>query len=91
MNFKIKQLWLERIPNEIYLDNLVTKYDYKKKDYNIIPVIGEYDDPFNQSQELLTLPLNCEGNTIIYGSSDSGKDELLETLVYSIITNYVTN
>lgn len=91
MNFKIKQLWLERIPNEIYLDNLVTKYNYKKKDYNIIPIIGEYDDPFNQSQELLTLPLNCEGNTIIYGSSDSGKDELLETLVYSIITNYVTN
>lgn len=91
MKFKVNQLWLERIPNEIYIDSLVKKYNYKKKNYNIIPIIGEYDDPFNQSQGLLTLPLNCEGNAIIYGISDSGKDELLETLVYSIITNYDTS
>lgn len=91
MKFKVNQLWLERIPNEIYIDNLVKKYNYNKKKYNIIPIIGEYDDPFNQSQGLLTLPLNCEGNAIIYGVSDSGKDELLETLVYSIITNYDTS
>ena len=51
-------------------------------------VIGEYDDPDNQSQNLLTLPLSENGNTIIFGSSGSGKELMLSSILYSAITTY---
>ena len=88
MNFKIRQLWMDKISNYIYINNLVKKYNYAKEDYIINPVIGEYDDPGNQMQGLLTLPITIGGNALIYGMVDSGRDELLQSLVYSIITTY---
>ncbi len=89
-NFKETQLWLDRIPNIIFVDDLKRKYNYQKENYIINPVIGEYDNPANQSQHLLTLPLSQEGNTIIYGMAGSGKEDLLTSFVYSAITTYVT-
>ena len=59
--------------------------------YIINPVIGEYDNPANQSQHLLTLPLSKEGNTIIYGMAGSGKEDLLSAICYSCITTYTTD
>ncbi len=88
---KTKQLWLDRIPNQILINNLIKKYNFNKSSYILNPVIGEYDDPTNQSQNLLTLPLSSEGNAIIYGMPDSGKDEFLQSLVYSTIITYSTN
>jgi len=90
-NLNIRQLWLERIPNDIFIGNLMKKYNFTKEQYNINPIIGEYDDPSEQKQGLLTLPITKEGNTLLYGMSDSGKDEFLQTLVYSLITTYDTN
>ena len=54
-------------------------------------MIGEYDDPTNQTQGLLTLNISEFGNAIIYGISESGKDELLQTMIYSLITNHDSN
>ncbi|MBQ2872657.1 MAG: type VII secretion protein EssC [Bacilli bacterium] len=88
LNLKIRQLWREKIPGVIYLKNLVKKYNYSKENFNINPVIGEYDDPSNQSQGLLTLPITKEGNVLIYGMADSGRDEFLQSFVYSIINTY---
>lgn len=88
MNFKINQLWMEKISNFIYLNNLINKYNFKKEPYIINPIIGEYDDPENQMQGVLNLPITTGGNVLIYGMADSGRDELLQGLVYSIITNY---
>lgn len=90
-NIKIRQLWLDKIPNQILLNNIIKKYNFIKTPYNINPVIGEYDDPTNQSQGLLTLPLTEEGSAIIYGMPDSGKDEFLQSLVYSTILTYSTS
>ena len=84
----VRQLWLDRIPNKIYINDLAKKYNYQKVDYNINPIFGEYDDPTNQSQYILTLNFSADGNTIIYGMNDSGKDELIQSLVYSMLTNY---
>jgi len=81
-----KQLWLDSIPETIYIEQLRKKYCVKSEVNNINPVIGEYDDPFNQRQEVLNLPLSRDGNTIIYGNADSGKETLLSTIVYDIIT-----
>lgn len=90
-NIKINQLWLDRIPNVIFINELIKKYNYQKENYIINPVIGEYDNPSNQSQHLLTLPLSKDGHTIIYGMVDSGKEDLLSTIVYSCITTYSSN
>ncbi|MEG2321968.1 MAG: type VII secretion protein EssC [Bacilli bacterium] len=87
-NIHTEQLWLDQIPDVILVKNLKTKYQYVKKNYNINPIIGEYDDPFNQQQHLLTLPLSKDGNVIIYGAVGSGKENLLTTIIYSTITEY---
>jgi len=84
----VKQLWLERIPNIIFHDNLKIKYAHQKQNFVLNPIIGEYDAPEIQKQGILTLPLTKEGNTVIYGISGSGKENLLLTIMYSLITNY---
>ena len=85
---EIDQLWLENIPGVIYVDNLKEKYGYHAVKNKLNPIIGEYDDPDNQRQDLLTLPLSDEGNTIIYGIGGSGKELMLTSLIYSIITGH---
>ena len=84
---KMGQLWLDPIPENIYIKDIREKYK-KKEEANIInPVIGEYDDPTNQKQDIATIKFNEAGNTIIYGNAESGKETLLSTMVYDIINN----
>ena len=85
----VRQLWLDAIPAVILLDELRKKYNYKKENFILNPVIGEYDVPSKQSQYLLTLPLSENGNTLIYGAAGSGKEDTLSTIVYSLMTTYV--
>ena len=87
-NVSIKQLWLDKIPALIYLDKLTEKYGYVHKPFNLNPVIGEFDDPFNQRQGILTLPLTDDGNAIVYGSAGSGKEQMLNAIIYNTITNH---
>ena len=87
-NIVIPQLWLDRIPDVIFTEELKKKYNYEIKQNKLELVIGEYDDPDNQSQNLLTLPLSENGNTIIFGSSGSGKELMLSSILYSAITTY---
>ncbi len=89
--FKTRQLWLDRIPNDILIQDLYKKYNFAKERFIINPPIAEYDDPENQMQGLLTIPLTKDGNVIIYGNSDSGKDEFLSSLVYSMLMTYDTS
>jgi len=91
MNFKLRQLWMDKISENIYINNLVKKYNYVKENFIINPVIGEYDDPSEQKQGLLTVPITKGGNLLLYGLTDSGRDEFLQSFVYSIITNYDTS
>ncbi len=85
---KIQKLWLSSIPEIIYLDDLKEKYDYVAKPYEINPIIGEYDNPSNQTQGLLTVNLTNVGSALIYGISGSGKENLLTTLITSICTEH---
>ena len=78
-----KPLWLEKLPGEILIDSLITKYRYQKEPFVINPIIGEYDIPSMQEQKLLTLPITEVGNTLIYGMAGSGKENLISTIVYS--------
>ncbi len=87
-NIKIKKLWLDKIPEFIYVDNLIQKYKFEKSPYNINPIIGEYDDPSTQNQFALNVPMSDLGNVIIYGSAGSGKENFLTSLIYSCMVSY---
>ena len=87
-NLKSDKLWLEKILPDIYVDKLVQKYNYHEEAYKLNPIIGEFDDPNNQRQDLLTINLTNDGNTSIYGSSGSGKELLFSSMIYSLITNH---
>ena len=87
-NIKIEQLWLDKIPDVIYVEELKRKYHYQIKKNDINPIIGEYDDPDNQSQNLLTLPLSRDGNTIVFGAGGTGKELMLTSIIYSSITTH---
>ena len=83
----VNQLWLNKIGAFIKVEALKNKYNYQK-DIMINPVIGEFDDPVNQQQHLLTLPISELGNTLIYGIPGSGKELVLTTTIYSCVTTY---
>ncbi len=87
-NIKADPLWLENIPETIYIKDIKEKYSIKPIKNNIDPVIGEYDDPYNQQQGIVSLKLSTEGNAIIFGNAESGKETLLSTMVYDTITTY---
>ena len=86
LNIKAKPLWLSKISPEIYVENVETMFEYKENKFVLNPLIGMYDDPNNQYQGLVTMPLSSDGNSLIYGSSGSGKELLLTTMIYSLIT-----
>ena len=88
--FTYHQLWLDNIPEIIYYDDIIKKYGVKFNKYDINPVIGEYDNPRNQSQGYVTLPITRDGNTFIMGSGRSGKNTLLSSMIYSIITSHTS-
>ncbi len=85
-NLVAKKLWLDKIPAEIFVTNLVRKYAFMAKPWEIKAVIGELDDPNNQRQDLLLLDFNEGGNTLIYGVS--GKEIMLSSIIYSLIINH---
>lgn len=87
-NVNTKSLWLDPIPAFIYVDKLEEKYSAKDCGMTLAPVIGEYDDPFNQKQGVLTIPFTQDGNCLVYGSTGNGKTTLLTTLCYSLIKNH---
>lgn len=86
---KIKPLWLDPIPAVILVDNIKTKYRISDTGgYTLNPVIGEYDDPARQRQNILRLPLSAEGNVVVYGAAGSGKTTFLTTMFYSLMSEH---
>ena len=84
-----RKLWLDKIPDEIFVTNLMRKYSFIPAAWDIKAIIGEYDDPSNQKQNLLTLDFNNGCNTLIYGVS--GKEIMLSSIIYSLIINHTSN
>lgn len=87
-NIQVRPLWLEPIAAEIFVENLRAKYGHTEETYKLNPIIGEYDDPANQRQCLLSLPLFNEGNAIVYGTAGNGKTTFLTSMLYSIISTH---
>lgn len=87
-NYNPRKLWLDRIPDVIFINDIKNKYGFKKENFKINPILGEYDDPYTQSQKAFSIPFDEKGNTIIYGSTGSGKELFLQSLIYSISSTY---
>lgn len=79
-------LWKESIPKEIFLDDIKSEYYVQKEEHVIEPIIGLFDDPEHQNQGII--PLDISNNVAIYGNAESGKETLLSTIIYDLITNY---
>ena len=65
---------------------MVNKYDLPQED--IVAIIGEYDAPAEQYQDILLLKLNEEGNTLVYGETGANKDMFISTIIYSVCNRY---
>lgn len=81
-------LWLPPIPAFIVLEDLERKYDVQPLTRILEPAVGEYDDPYEQRQGLLTIPITREGNCLVYGSAGNGKTTFLTTLCWSLIQHH---
>ncbi|MCI9147243.1 MAG: type VII secretion protein EssC [Hungatella sp.] len=84
---KALPLWLPVIPPVVTVNDLEAKYFYSG-DQELNPVIGELDDPFNQSQRLLTLPFTQKGHAICYGAAGSGKESFAASVLYSLYQHH---
>lgn len=87
-NIKLKPIWLPPMNEIILLEQLEQKYKTHAEKFVINPLVGEYDDPANQRQNSLHVPITKKGNLIIYGSQGSGKTMLLNTAIYSILKEH---
>ncbi|SFX76129.1 DNA segregation ATPase FtsK/SpoIIIE, S-DNA-T family [Thermoactinomyces sp. DSM 45891] len=70
--------WLPPLPQEIFLDELSPS-----RGNWLEPVVGFYDNPANQQQDILTIPLH-EGHLPVYGMPGTGKTSFVQTLLYSL-------
>jgi len=86
-NYKPKKLWLPPLNNVIYFDELRKRHYISKDKGQFDVLLGEYDAPANQEQGLLWLDMQSYGNLLIYGVPGSGKDNIIFTIIYNLISN----
>ncbi len=91
LNYVNKNLWLDNVPDHIYIYDLFKKYPVKAKKHIMHPLIGEYDDPANQAQGPVSVNITENGNVWISGVYGAGKTTMLSTMIYSTIINHGTD
>ncbi|MDF2627455.1 MAG: hypothetical protein K0R39_1286 [Symbiobacteriaceae bacterium] len=81
--------WLEPLPESVALPACRSAEGWNGQGWNaaagwIQPVVGRMDNPVEQLQAPLSLPLGRDGHLAIYGGPGSGKTTFLQTLVISL-------
>lgn len=95
-NLSARRLWLDPLPAVVAADALRARRATERAElhldnptpFELDPVVGLLDDPANQSQRVLTLPLTSEGNAVLYGSADSGAESLLSAMLYDLVSTH---
>lgn len=89
----VDSLWMPELPTNIPLDSLErnvgfdgTKWRGSEK-WLRVP-IGKFDLPEAQRQGVQYIDFNKDGHLGIYGAPQSGKTNLIKTLVYSMALNF---
>ncbi|MFR1479139.1 MAG: FtsK/SpoIIIE domain-containing protein [Hydrogeniiclostridium mannosilyticum] len=85
-----RPMWMPPLEKTIVLDGLLNKYGAAASisGEGLAPVVGEADDPENQRQFPLTLPLSAEGNAVVYGAAGGGKTTFITTLLYGLLRTH---
>lgn len=81
---KLPDICLPSLSNII---NFPSNEELLEKDYSVSTEIGIYDDPDNQYQGTYSVDL-ANQNVMIIGSAQSGKTNILQTMIRSIATKY---
>ncbi|MBQ9325533.1 MAG: type VII secretion protein EssC [Clostridia bacterium] len=76
--------WMPPLPAEILLEDIEKTYAPVFTPYALDPVIGVVDDPGHQTQFPLQLNFTTQGNAIVYGFAGSGKQQVVEAVVWSL-------
>lgn len=85
----IRTLWLPPLQEKITVAMLRKKYhEIREEGVVLNPIIGELDDPENQDQRILRLPVSADSNIVLYGNAGSGKTTLVTTMIYSLMEEH---
>ncbi len=87
-HIQVRPLWLEPISEYIYVDDLEEKYAIQESGWILNPVIGEFDDPSRQRQDVLRLALSERGNVAVFGAAGMGKTTFLTAMLYSLCKHH---
>jgi S-DNA-T family DNA segregation ATPase FtsK/SpoIIIE len=86
--------WLPPLPKQITLDELLPPerkgWDgqaWQPTDSWLNPVVGLVDEPVNQTQYPLRIPLN-EGHLPVYGMPGTGKTTFVQTMLFSLALDH---
>lgn len=90
-------LWMPLLKDHIYLSELEEhsrmcyqdgKWDVSLDELALRIVIGQVDDPKNQSQMPLLFDFFKQGHVAIIGTVASGKSTLMQTMLFGLINHY---
>ncbi len=91
------QLWMPVLKTQIYLSQFEeyqkssfknTGWKKQSKEWEIRFVIGQMDDPENQTQMPMIIDLEEDGNIAVCGSVVCGKSTMMQTMAYALIQKY---
>lgn len=80
------KLWMPVLPKQLGLDQIVKHQQINTENLNV--VIGLIDDVVGQQQRLYMLSLLDITNLMIVGIAGSGKTTMLQTMLYTVSTQY---
>ena len=87
-NKRARKLWLDNIPEIIFLKDIETKYNYKPQPYDVEVLLGEYDAPESQKQGPVRYNLKQDGNCLLYGMDGEEKEAVINAMLYSAFKNH---
>jgi len=93
------QLWMPLLPEHLLLEELsgvlerlFNGSEWKNQPsgtrFHLETAVGLYDDPENQAQLPLTVNFSENGSLAVLGAVISGKSTFLQTLLYSLMSEY---
>lgn len=91
VNKYAKKLWLDNVPPIVLHDQVELKYGIKHTPYHVTATIGEYDAPELQTQGPVTYNLLEDENLLICGTDGAEREQLLNSLIYSICKNHTSD
>lgn len=88
-NKKAKKLWMEELPSELVLGDIVWK---EKQDKTAVKIcLGLYDDPQRQRQGVLFYEPVKEGHLCLCGMPATGKSTFLQTMLFQLCQSYTAS